>query len=108
MGIPRPYDPHGLTEPEAWVEADETVLGAHAEAFAVLTTTVSAQLEEAQSVRLEMFEGVGLWSGGAAGAAHGALSGRISDLQSRKTGLESCVTLFASAYAAVVAERANY
>jgi hypothetical protein len=62
-----------MTEPLAWVDADEDVLRIYANAFASVSATVSAQLESARRERGEIFDGATLWSGGAADAAHGAL-----------------------------------
>src|SRR5690606_34156235 len=87
MAIPKPDDPHGTTAPLAWVYTDEDILRAYSDAFAAVAKTVSIQLESAEAERSQIFEGVGLWSGSAAGAAHGALNNRIIDLKARKSGL---------------------
>lgn len=102
MGIPRPTDPHGLTDPPAWVETNENELRALVRAFKTASATVSAQLDKARSERLEIFEGATIWSGAAAAAANGSFGMRIRDLESRKVGLDDCVMFFTTAYAAVV------
>ena len=73
MGIGRPSDPHGMTAPPAWPEVDEDTLRTCAEAFERASTTVGSQVDAAKEQRLEMFGGVGIWSGGGAAAASGAL-----------------------------------
>ena len=60
-----------MTDPPAWPEVDEDVLRTCADAFETVSKTVGAQLDAAKQERLQMFGGVGIWSGGGADAASG-------------------------------------
>lgn len=83
-GNPAANRSHGLTDPPAWVDADENILGAFARVFKTVSATVSAQLDKAKNERLEMFEGATIWSGAAAVAANGLFGARIGELESRR------------------------
>ena len=63
-------------------------------AFDTVLKTVTTQWEAAKGERPQMFEGAGLWSGGAADAAHKALRECIADLESVKGKLQASVDLF--------------
>ena len=102
MGIGRPPDPYGMTTPPAWPEVDEDILRNCADAFDTVLKTVSNQLEAAQRERTQMFDGVGIWSGGGANAARNALDKRIADLESVKEKLDASVKLFNDSVSAVV------
>ena len=94
MGIARPPDPYGMTAPPAWPDVDEDILRGCRNAFDTVLKTVTTQWEAAKRERPQMFEGAGLWSGGAADAAHKALRERIADLESVKGKLQASVDLF--------------
>ncbi len=94
MGIARPPDPYGMTAPPAWPDVDEDILRGCRDAFDTVLKTVTTQWEAAKRERPQMFEGAGLWSGGAADAAHKALRKRIADLESVKDKLQASVNLF--------------
>ena len=84
MGIGRPSDPYGMTDSPAWPEVDENILRTCAEAFETASKTVGSQLDSAKEERLQIFGGVGIWSGGGATAASSALDKRITDLERLK------------------------
>ena len=94
MGIARPPDPYGMTAPPAWPDVDEDILRGCRDAFDTVLKTVTTQWEAAKRERPQMFEGAGIWSGGAADAAHKALRERIADLESVKDKLQASVDLF--------------
>ena len=94
MGIARPPDPYGMTAPPAWPDVDEDILRGCRDAFDTVLKTVTTQWEAAKRERPQMFEGAGIWSGGAADAAHNALRERIADLESVKDKLQASVDLF--------------
>ena len=94
MGIARPPDPYGMTAPPAWPDVDEDILRGCRDAFDTVLKTVTTQWEAAKRERPQMFEGAGIWSGGAADAAHKALRERIADLESVKGKLQASVDLF--------------
>ena len=94
MGIARPPDPYGMTAPPAWPDVDEDILRGCGDAFDTVLKTVTTQREAAERERPQMFEGVGIWSGGAADAAHDALRQRIADLESLRDKLQASVDLF--------------
>ena len=79
MGIQKSSDPHGVANPPAWPEIDEETLRAAEDAFNSAANSAQAQLELAESQRAHIFNGVGIWSGGAAGSASSALDKRITD-----------------------------
>lgn len=102
MGISKPADPHGTTAPNAWPDINEDELRALADAFDTVSRTVSSQLDAAQRQKAQMFAGVGIWSGGAAGAASKSLDAHISELSSLKSALADAVKFFNKSYDAVV------
>ena len=102
MGISRPPDPYGLTDPPAWPEVDEDALQRSADAFDEVSKTLGAQLDSTQQERVQMFGGVGIWSGGGATAACTSLDKRIADLESVKEKLDAAATLFKNSVTAVV------
>ena len=59
MGIGRPSDPHGMTEPPAWPDVDEDVLKRAAMHSIAPRKLVGAQLDAAELERIQMFSGVG-------------------------------------------------
>ena len=89
MSIPKPDDPYGMAAPPAWPEADEDVLETLSQTFENAASTVRAQSESAQHEQAMMFAGAALWSGGAAGAAHGVLGQRIIELHDLATRLQA-------------------
>ncbi len=92
MGISRPLDPYGMTDPPAWPEVDEDALQRCADAFDQVSKTVGAQLDSAKQERIQMFGGVGIWSGGGANAASSSL-----DKTNRGLGIGQRTQLDASA-----------
>ena len=94
MGIARPPDRYGMTAPPASPDVDEDILRGCRNAFDTVLKHRSTQWEAAKRERPQMFEGAGLWSGGAADAAHRALRERIVDLESVKGKLQASVVLF--------------
>ena len=102
MGISRPPDPYGLTNPPAWPEVDEDVLRTCADAFDNASKAIGAQLDSAKQERTQMFGGIGIWSGGGADAASSSLDKRIADLESVKEKLDASAELFSNAVTAVV------
>ena len=84
MGISRPPDPYGLTDPPAWPEVDEDALQRSADTFDDVSKTVGRQVDSAMQQRVQMFGGVGIWSGGGAHAACTSLDKPIAGHESVK------------------------
>src|SRR5689334_16401785 len=93
MSVPKPNDPYGMAAPPAWPEADEDTLESLSQTFKSAADTVNRQLEAAQHEQTMMFDGAAMWSGGAAGAAHGILGQRIAELQNLGTELQAAADL---------------
>lgn len=91
-----------MTDAPAWVDTDEDVLRTYAAAFSTVLEKVEAQEEKAKGERSQLFNQVGVWSGGGAIAADGAFEERISDLAARGIDLQACVKLFNDAHEAIV------
>ena len=94
MGLSRPPDPHGMTKPSAWPEADEDALESCRLAFDSISRTVASQLESALHEKTSLFDGVGVWTGGAAGVALTSLSLRIRLLANVAQQLTSAAEIF--------------
>lgn len=68
MGMMRPDDPYGLTTTlRIWPEVDEDLLTSCQQAFQETSTSVASRLDAARGERSTIFDGVGIWSGAAAG-----------------------------------------
>ena len=93
IGRPFPHDASLL---------DEDILRGCRNAFDTVLKAVTTQWEAAKRERPQMFEGAGIWSGGAADAAHNALRERIADLESVKDKLQASVDLFNNCVTEVV------
>ena len=105
MAIPRPDDPYGLTAPPAWPEVDEDLLAAQAESFHRVSMAVGDRVEDLKQERTQLFSGIGIWSGAAAGAAKVAFDARVAELEQVKERMTAAAKLFSdSAIATVTAK----
>jgi hypothetical protein len=102
MGISRPSDPYGLTDPPAWPEVGEDTLQQRADAFDGASRTVGVQLDSARQERTRIFGGAEIWSGSGASAACTSLDKRIADIETVKERLDAAATLFENSVIAVV------
>lgn len=93
MGIAKPFGGHAeqMLDPDAWPEADEDVLFDRAHAWTQILHQVAEVLGATRRQRAEMFEADG-WSGAAAAAADGELSGNIDELVALQNMLATVIT----------------
>jgi hypothetical protein len=68
-----------MISPGGWPEVDEATLSARADEFAGVSRQLGVVLDSSAQQRMQVFEG-GIWSGGAADAADGALGRNIDQL----------------------------
>ncbi|ORB63015.1 hypothetical protein BST47_21395 [Mycolicibacterium tusciae] len=94
-----------MTDPPAWPEVDETVLDDCARAFEAASKSVEIQWDAAKTERSELFEGGGIWSGGAAGAASTRLDQRIVELETLKGRLSASAQLFRNSRDSVISAK---
>jgi hypothetical protein len=81
MAIARPAGGFAeqMISPGGWPEVDEATLSARADEFAGVSRQLGVVLDSSAQQRMQVFEG-GIWSGGAADAADGALGRNIDQL----------------------------
>ena len=81
MAIARPAGGFAeqMISPGGWPEVDEATFAARAEEFAGVSRRLGAVLDSCAQQKMHVFEG-GIWSGGAADAADGALGRNIDQL----------------------------
>lgn len=81
MCIAKPTGEHvGLMlDPGGWPEADEDIFYVRAQQYSQTLRQITHVLDTCRQQRLHVFEG-GVWSGGAANAANGALGANIDQL----------------------------
>ena len=92
MGIARPAGEYAeqMISPGGWPEVDEATLSARAEEFAGISRQLGAVLDSCAQQKMQVFEG-GIWSGGAADAANGALGRNIDQLTALKSDAEDAM-----------------
>jgi hypothetical protein len=104
MGIARPAGEYAeqMISPGGWPEVDEATLSARAEEFAGISRQLGAVLDSCAQQKMQVFEG-GIWSGGAADAANGALGRNIDQLTALKSYAEDA-TRWHNQIAGVIAD----
>ena len=92
MGIARPAGEYAeqMISPGGWPEVDEATLSARAEEFAGISRQLGAVLDSCAQQKMQVFEG-GIWSGGAADAANGALGRNIDQVTALKSDAEDAM-----------------
>ena len=81
MGIARPAGGYAeqMISPGGWPEVDEATFAARSEEFAGVSRQLGVVLDSSAQQKMQVFEG-GIWSGGAADTANGALGRNIDQL----------------------------
>jgi hypothetical protein len=92
MGIARPAGGYAeqMISPGGWPEAEEAAFSARAEEFAGVSRQLGAVLDSSAQQKVRVFEG-GIWSGGAANAANGALGRNIDQLTALKSDADDAI-----------------
>lgn len=93
MGIPRPTGEYAgqMLEPGGWPEADEDTFYDRAQEYNQLLRQVTDVMDAAKRQQVEIFEG-GVWSGGAANAANGALGTNLNEMSTLQDYLATVIT----------------
>ncbi|QUR69436.1 secretion protein EspK [Mycobacterium spongiae] len=93
MGITRPAGAYAvpMLEPGGWPEANEDTFYDRAQEYIQVLRNVTDVMETCQRQRGEVFEG-GIWSGGAASAANGALGANINQMMTLQDYLATVIT----------------
>ena len=86
MGIARPAGEYAeqMISPGGWPEVDEATFAARSEEFAGVSRQLGVVLDSCAQQKMQVFE-AGIWSGGAADAANGALGRNIDQLTALKS-----------------------
>lgn len=93
MSITRPTGSYArqMLDPGGWVEADEDTFYDRAQEYSQVWQRVTDVLDTCRQQKGHVFEG-GLWSGGAANAANGALGANINQLMTLQDYLATVIT----------------
>ncbi|MHA7648808.1 DUF1542 domain-containing protein [Mycobacterium sp. ML4] len=92
MGIPRPTGEYaGQMLEGGWPEADEDAFYDRAQAFNGMLHQVADVMDSARHQQVEVFQG-GVWSGGAANAANGALGANLNEISTLQDYLATVIT----------------
>lgn len=93
MSITRPTGSYArqVLDPGGWVEADEDTFYDRAQEYSQVLQRVTNVLDTCRQQKGHVFEG-GLWSGGAANAANGALGANINQLMTLQDYLATVIT----------------
>lgn len=92
MGIPRPTGEYaGQMLEGGWPEADEDTFYDRAQAFNGMLHKVTDVMDSARHQLVEVFDG-GVWSGGAASAANGALGTNLTEMSTLQDYLATVIT----------------
>lgn len=93
MSITRPTGSYArqMLDPGGWVEADEDTFYDRAQEYSQVLQRVTNVLDTCRQQKGHVFEG-GLWSGGAANAANGALGANINQLMTLQDYLATVIT----------------
>ncbi|MBY0442619.1 MAG: secretion protein EspK [Mycobacteriaceae bacterium] len=93
MGIEKPIGGHAeqMLDPGGWPEVDEDAFYDRATEFTRVLRRVSDVMETCQQQQARVFD-EGVWSGGAAVAANGAISGNINQLLNLQNNLAAVIT----------------
>lgn len=93
MSITRPTGSYArqMLDPGGWVEADEDTFYDRAQEYSQVLQRVTDVLDTCRQQKGHVFEG-GLWSGGAANAANGALGANINQLMTLQDYLATVIT----------------
>ncbi|MDT5221370.1 MAG: hypothetical protein QOF15_3475 [Mycobacterium sp.] len=93
MGIPRPTGEYAgqMLEPGGWPEADEDTFYDRAQEYGQVLRKVADVMDATRHQRVEVFDG-GVWSGGAANAADGALGANLNEMSTLQDYLATVIT----------------
>ncbi|AYE98388.1 secretion protein EspK [Mycobacterium paragordonae] len=92
MGIPRPTGEYaGQMLEGGWPEADEDTFFDRAQAFNGMLHKVTDVIDAARHQQVEVFHG-GVWTGGAASAANGALGTNLTEMSTLQDYLATVIT----------------
>lgn len=92
MGIPRPTGEYaGQMLEGGWPEADEDTFFDRAQAFNGMLHKVTDVIDAARHQQVEVFHG-GVWTGGAASAANGALGSNLTEMSTLQDYLATVIT----------------
>src|SRR3954465_4858169 len=93
MGIPRPTGEYAgqMLEPGGWPEVDEDTFYARAQEYGQVLRKVADVMDAPRHQRVEVFDG-GVWSGGAANAADGALGANLNEMSTLQDYLATVIT----------------
>ncbi|QLL07434.1 secretion protein EspK [Mycobacterium vicinigordonae] len=93
MGIPRPTGEYAsqMLEPGAWPQADEDTFYDRAQEYNRMLRKVTDVMDAARRQQVEVFDG-GVWSGGAASAANGALGTNLTEMSTLQDYLATVIT----------------
>ncbi|KAA1249122.1 secretion protein EspK, partial [Mycobacterium simiae] len=93
MGIPRPTGEYAgqMLEGGGWPEADEETFYDRAQEYNRVLHTFTDVMDACRHQQVEVFEG-GVWSGGAANAANGALGANLGQMSTLQDYLVTVVT----------------
>ncbi|OBJ55117.1 secretion protein EspK [Mycobacterium sp. 1423905.2] len=93
MGIPRPTGEYAgqMLEPGGWPEADEDTLYDRAQEYTQVLRQVTDVMDSTRRQQVEVFDG-GVWSGGAANAANGALGANLNQISTLQDYLATVIT----------------
>ncbi len=93
MGIPRPTGEYAgqMLEPGGWPEADEDTFYDRAREYNGVLRKVTDVMDATRHEQAEVFDG-GVWSGGAANAANGALGTNLNEMSTLQEYLATVIT----------------
>src|SRR5689334_19809962 len=93
MGIPRPTGEYAgqMLEPGGWPQANEDTFYERALEYNQVLRNVTDVMDSTRHQQVEVFEG-GVWSGGAATAAHGALGDNLNQMSTLQDYLATVIT----------------
>ncbi|SOJ56775.1 ESX-1 secretion-associated protein EspK [Mycobacterium simulans] len=93
MRIPRPMGNYArqMIQPGGWPEADEDTFYDRAQEYHRVLRDVTDVMDAGRRQQVEVFDG-GIWSGGAANAANGALDANLSQLSTLQDYLATVIT----------------
>lgn len=92
MGIPRPTGEYaGQMLEGGWPEADEDTFYERAQSFNAMLHKVTDVIDAARHQQVEVFHG-GIWTGGAASAANGALGTNLNEMGTLQDYLATVIT----------------
>lgn len=93
MGIPRPTGEYAgqMLEPGGWPQADEDTFYDRAQQYNRVLREVTNVMDSTRRQQVEIFDG-GVWSGGAANAANGALGANLTEMSTLQDYLVTVIT----------------